>query len=130
MKSLTQTYDIHASVETVWQALTDPKIINEWGGGPAIMDGEEGTQFSLWGGDVHGKNTAVHTGKKLVQDWYGGDWGQPSIVEFELEGNDGRTLLTLTHTDIPAEEFDEIEDGWNTYYLGPLKKLLESKKAQ
>ncbi len=127
MKDLTQTYDIKAPVEKVWQALTDAKIIDEWGGGPAIMDAEVNTEFSLWGGEIHGKNTAVEDGKKLVQDWYGGDWSAPSICEFSLEGNDGRTTLTLKHSNIPDDEFDAIEKGWKTDYLGPLKDLVEKK---
>lgn len=128
MKNLEQTYEIHAPIEKVWQALVDPKIIEAWGGGPAFMDAEVGTEFTLWDGDVHGKNTAVDPNKKLVQDWYGGEWGAPSVCEFLLEGNDGRTTLTLKQTDIPAEEFDEIEKGWHEYYLGPMQEYLEKEK--
>ncbi len=94
------------------------------------MDAELNTEFSLWGGDIHGKNTDVEVDKKLVQDWYGGDWDAPSICEFSLEGNDNRTTLTLKHTNIPDDEFDEIEKGWHEDYLGPLKVLVEKKKPQ
>ncbi len=52
MKVIKQTYIIKAPLEKVWNALTDPKIIEKWGAGPAIMDSKEGTEFSLWGGDI------------------------------------------------------------------------------
>jgi uncharacterized protein YndB with AHSA1/START domain len=42
MKTLKQTYLIDVSVEEVWRALVDPKIIDKWGGGPAKMEGKTG----------------------------------------------------------------------------------------
>ena len=50
MKVIKQTYNIKTPVEKVWQALTDPKVIEKWGAGTAVMDSKEGTEFSLWGG--------------------------------------------------------------------------------
>jgi uncharacterized protein YndB with AHSA1/START domain len=122
MMSFNKTYTIHASVHDVWQALTDPKTIAKWGGGPATMSPVAGTKFSLWGGDIHGTNTKVIPEKKLVQDWYSGDWKEPSVVTFELSGN---TTVKLTHTNIPDSEFTSIKSGWNDYYMIPLKKLVE-----
>lgn len=125
MKSLEQSYEIKAPVEKVWQALTDPKIIDDWGGGPAEMDAEAGTEWKLWGGDIHGRNLEVEPNEKLVQNWYSGDWPAPSVVTFELSEKDGTTTVNLTHVNIPDNEFDEIESGWRDYYMGPLKELLE-----
>lgn len=125
MKSFDKTYTIHASVHDVWQALTDPKTIAKWGGGPVVMKPVAGTKFSLWGGDIHGTNTNVISEKKLVQDWYSGDWDTPSRVTFALVGNDAETGVTLTHTDIPDNDFADIKSGWDDYYMLPLKKLLE-----
>lgn len=125
MKTIRQTYEISASVKSVWQALVDPKIIEKWGGGPANMDSKVGTKFSLWGGDIYGKNVKVSENKELVQEWLGGDWENPSKVTFILKEKGGKIELNLLHEDVPDEEEKDIDEGWKKYYLGPLKELLE-----
>ncbi len=125
MKKLTQKHSVRASINEIWQALTDPKIIESWGGGPAKMSGEEGFEFELWGGDIHGKNLMVLEHKKIVQEWYAGKWKKPSIVTFSLIEDGDKVEIELIHEDIPEEEFEKIEEGWKDYYIGPLKKLLE-----
>lgn len=127
MKTIKQTYLINSPVEKVWQALIDPKIIEDWGGGPAKMSAEVGFEFSLWGGDIHGKNIEVIPNTKLVQDWMAGKWKEYSKVTFNLSEEDGKTKVELIHENIPDKEAKEIEDGWKRYYLGPLKKLLENE---
>ena len=89
------------------------------------MNEKVGTEFSLWGGDIKGKNTKVITDKLLKQDWNGGDWEKPSKLEFKLSETKGVTKVELTQTGIPEKEFDDIADGWTRYYLGEIKKLLE-----
>jgi uncharacterized protein YndB with AHSA1/START domain len=130
VKTIKQVYKIKAPVSEVWRALTDPKYITAWGGGPAEMDDKVGTDFKIWGGDIHGKNIEVVPQKKLVQDWYGGDWAEPSIVTFELTSEPDGTRITLSQKNVPDDEFTDISDGWKDYYLGPLKDYLEQKKDQ
>lgn len=114
-----------APKEKVWEALVDPKIISKWGAGPAKMSEKEGFEFSLWGGDIHGKNIEVKKGEKLVQEWYGGDWPKPSIATFRLTHKAGCTTLYFDQTGVPDNENEEIDKGWDDYYLGEIKKLLE-----
>lgn len=125
MKTIKKEYHIIAAKEKVWQALVNPKIIEKWRAGPVKMSDKEGFEFSLWGGDIHGKNVEVVNQEKLVQEWYAGDWPQPSIVTFDLTHKNGCTTVYLTHQDIPDDEYREIDEGWDEYYLGKIKKLLE-----
>jgi len=125
VKTIKQTYKINAPAKKVWQALIDHKEIDYWGAGPATMDDKVGTEFSLWNGDIHGKNIEVVDGKKLVQEWFGGDWDEPSIATFTLSEKDGRTTIELHQTNVPDSDFDDIADGWKQYYLGPIKEYLE-----
>ena len=129
MKTIQQTYIIKASIEQVWQALVDPKIIDAWGGGPAKMDDKAGTKFSLWGGEIFGQNTEVVPNQKLVQDWWDSvsKWDKASKVTFTLQKDQDSIRLELLHTDIPDANAKDIADGWKNFYLGPFKDYLEAK---
>lgn len=125
MKNLKQTYTIKAPVDKVWNALVDPREIDDWGAGPAEMDDQVGTEFKLWGGDIWGKNLEVEPLKRLVQEWYGGEWAEPSKVMLLLKADGDGTVVELDQSNIPDDEAKEIADGWKRYYLGPMKEMLE-----
>lgn len=127
MKTIKQTYFINSSLDEVWQALVNPKYINAWGGGPVKMNDKVGTKFEFWGGDIHGKNIEVIPSKKLVQEWFSGDWKKPSIVAFTLRAEKNKVKIDLLHTDVPNNEAADIDNGWKEYYLDPLKKFLEDR---
>ena len=94
------------------------------------MDNKVGTEFSLWGGDIHGKNTKVSPNKMLVQDWFGPEWAKPSQVTFDLREKQGVTEVNLTHENVPDGEVRDITQGWKEYYLGPMKEFLEADKGK
>jgi uncharacterized protein YndB with AHSA1/START domain len=125
MKTLTQTYFIETSPEEVYEALTKPEIMEEWSeGGPVVMELKPGGKFSLWGGDIHGTNLELVPNKKIKQEWYGGNWEQPSIVTFELVSAPDGTMVELLQENIPDESFAGIEEGWEAYYLGRIQELF------
>jgi uncharacterized protein YndB with AHSA1/START domain len=126
MKTVKQEYTIKAPINKVWQALVDTKIINEWGGGPSVMDDQEGTLFKLWGGDIYGKNISVVPPKLLIQEWYDDNFEEPSEARFELNESGDITVVRLIHSNVPDDRVDDISGGWKVYYLGPLKELLDS----
>ena len=79
-----------------------------------------------WGGDIHGTNTKVTIDKLLEQNWFSGDWTQPSKVSFKLEVKGDTTVVKLKHTGVPDSDAKDIGQGWKDYYLYPIKELLES----
>ncbi len=119
-----------APIEKVWAALVNPEMIEKWGAGPAKMSDKVGYEFSLWAGDIHGKNIEVNNppkGKKrLVQEWYAGKWPEASTATFELTHKDGCTTIHFTHVKVPDAEFKDIDQGWDEHYLGKIKSFLES----
>lgn len=127
MKTINQSYIINAPVDKVWDAFVKPDIIAKWGAGPAKMDVKEGTQFSLWGGTIYGKNIQIIPHKKIMQDWYEKRWKEPSRVIFRLYGFPNKTQIDLLHENVPDSSAKDIDAGWHTYYLGAIKKYLESK---
>lgn len=128
MKELHKDYLVKATPSLVWKALTDPEMIELWGAGPDIhMSETVGSRFSLWGGDIYGKNISIAKEKELVQEWFSSDWIQttPSIVTFTLTKNDHGTNIHLDHTGIPDDQFESIDSGWDEYYLGAIQNYLE-----
>lgn len=124
-----KTYVIAAPTDKVWAALTDPDVIERWGGGPADMAAEPDFAFSLWGGSIFGTVVDVDPGRSMVQEWYGGNWDAPSIARFTLTAEAGGTRLDLENTGVPDEDASDIDAGWDDYYLGPVKALLEGAKS-
>jgi len=129
VKAIKKKYLINASSEKVWESLVNPRIIEAWGAGPVEMSDRENFKFKLWGGDIHGENIKVMKNKKLAQDWYGGDWTEPSKATFTLTKKGDKTLLELIHENVPGKEAKDINSGWDDYYLGPMKKYLEKTSA-
>jgi uncharacterized protein YndB with AHSA1/START domain len=123
--TIRKTYVIDAPPETVWRALTDAAAMEEWGAGPADFDPRVGGVFSQWGGDIHGTMTAVVPGGRLVEEWWADDWALPSVAAFTLSEHGEGTLLELKHTEVPDEEADEYDAGWDVSYLGPIKEWAE-----
>lgn len=119
------TVEINADPEEVFAALTVPFQIELWSGYPADMKAEAGYQFSLWEGDITGVNLEIEPNKSLVQEWFFGEQAEPSVVRLNLKKEGAKTRVTLEHTHIPEEVFDEITEGWREYYLGAIKGMLE-----
>lgn len=125
MSPIRKKYEINAPLTIVWKALVDPALIEQWGAGPAEMDHKVGTEFVLCGGNIHGKNLAVEEERKLVQEWYTNNWLTPSKVTISLTQKSGKTIVSLEHKNVPEKEYNDIRDGWDTFYFGEIKKLLE-----
>jgi len=126
MKTIRQSYTILSPIGPVWDAFVEPSLIEKWGGGPAVMSDEEGFEFSLWGGDIYGKNTQIIKHKVIKQDWFSGKkWNSPSKLTFIFNDNSDVTTVDLVHEDVPDDDADSIAEGWKDYYLGPIKELIE-----
>ena len=125
MKDFRKYYNIPASPDDVYTALTNPITIQLWTGEPAVMSTEPGSEFSLWDGSIEGRNIAFEPGKKLVQQWYFGDQPEESIVTILLHAKGTGTSVELLHTNIPDEDYEDIEDGWNNSYFGALREFYK-----
>lgn len=125
MKNIKQNHRIPAEREIVYAALTNPLTIELWSGFRAEFITEEGTEFSLWDGDIVGRNLKIEPCKLIQQHWYFDGQDEDSIVTIQLADEGKNTLITLLHTNIPDEAFDDMKEGWNKYYFGALKKYFK-----
>jgi len=113
MKKLKKYYKLSADPQDVYTSLTNPFTIELWTGEKAIMSEEPNSDFSLWGGDIVGKNLAFEPNKSIQQQW------------FKLWEVKGGTSVELEQTNIPDEAFENIQDGWDNAYFGAIEKLFE-----
>jgi activator of HSP90 ATPase len=125
VKDFKKYFIIPATPEDVFAALTNTFTIELWTGYKAIMDDQPGTEFSLWDGDITGKNLEVIKDKKIVQEWYFGDQEEKSVVTIKLFENKKGTQVELIHTNIPDEDYENITEGWINYYFGAIKEFFE-----
>jgi activator of HSP90 ATPase len=120
MKTFKKTFRINAEPSDVYSALTNPFTIELWSGYPARMSTEPESEFSLWEGDITGRNIEFIQDKKVVQEWYFGDQPHKSIVTIVIAPSGENSEVTVEHTNIPDEEFNDIAEGWREYYIGAI----------
>ena len=120
MKTFKKTFKINADPSDIYAALTNAYTIELWSGYPAKMTAEPGTEFSLWEGDITGRNLEFIENKKIVQEWYFGDQPEKSIVTITIQNDKEDSLVTVEHTNIPDTDFSEIAEGWREYYIGSI----------
>lgn len=125
MQELRKYYRIKGAPSEIYAALVNPFSITLWTGGEAKMKEEPGTEFSLFDGDIEGKNLDFEQDSKIVQEWYFGNQEEKSIVTIILRPDRHYTKIELHHTNIPDEAYEDMAHGWDTYYFGGLKAFFE-----
>lgn len=120
MKDYKNYYFINESPELVYLALTRADTIALWTGYPAVMEAVPETEFSLWDGNIVGRNIEFEDNKKIVQEWYFGEQETPSIVTLKLHPQKKGTSVELRHINIPDEAFEDMVAGWNETYFAHL----------
>jgi activator of HSP90 ATPase len=124
MKTFKKTFKINAEPSDVYSALTNPYTIELWSGYPAQMSTEPGSEFSLWEGDITGKNLEFVENKKVVQEWFFGDQSEKSIVAITISPDRENSLVTVEHSNIPDEDFKDISEGWREYYIDAISNFF------
>lgn len=127
MKDFKKYYIIPASPEEVYVALTNPATIQLWSGDKAEMSTEPGSEFSLFDGNIVGKNLEFEEGKMIVQQWYFGDLTDKSIVTIKLHPHKYGTSAELKHLNIPDHDYDDITEGWTESYFGAIIEFYEEE---
>ncbi len=124
MKEFKKYFKLDASPADLYNALTNPVMIEVWTGEPAIMSTEPGSEFSLWEGEIVGINIDFEPDRKIVQCWHFGEEAD-SIVTIKLHPDKKGTNIESHQTNIPDEAYENISDGWESDYIGGLKELFD-----
>ena len=124
MRDFKKYFKLEASPADLYNALTNPMMIEIWTGETAVMSTEPGSEFSLWDGEIVGRNIEFVQDQKIVQSWFFGEESD-SVVTIKLHPDKQGTNVEVHQTNIPDEAYDNIAEGWESDYIGSLKELFD-----
>jgi uncharacterized protein YndB with AHSA1/START domain len=122
---------MEATIERVWEALTNPAAIEAWmgPGSAAEFALQIGKAYAVFGGQTTGRFTRIAPPRQLDYTWRQAEWKKQwadSIVHWELSPAGSGTEVRLAHEGFPnRRERDGHDEGWDLYWLGPMKSWLE-----
>jgi activator of HSP90 ATPase len=124
--SLHQEIGLKAAPQRIYEILLDSRQFTAFTGLPAEIDPKAGGPFSMFGGQIVGRNVELVPATRIVQAWRPSHWdpGIYSIVRFELKPEDPGVKVILDHTGFPEGDYDHLFEGWNSHYWQPLAKYL------
>lgn len=132
MKAIKKKLTVNAPISKVWAALTGPKAIEAWMGGPVKSNPRSGGRYAYFGGETAGKYTRVEKPTELEYTWRQSGWPDEwadSRVHWKLKPVKTGTQIELTHSSFPnQDERDSHDAGWDEYWFGPMKAWLENKE--
>ena len=128
-KTIRQSVTFKAKPHEIYELLMDSDKHSRLTGSMVKNDRNIGSEFSVYGGDIQGINLELVPDQKIVQSWRYSNWpeGHYSKATFSLREVSGGTRLIFTQTGVPDEFYEDIKQGWQYYYWGPMKKMLDKK---
>ncbi len=117
---VTTTIRIEATPEEVFPYFVEPELLVQWIGTWADLEPEPGGVFALNLGDVavRGAFVSVEPPERVIFTW--GVPGRESLppgsstVEIRLHPEGDETIVELLHYDLPVEERQIHQAGWDT----------------
>ncbi len=132
MPPITASVRIAASPDVVFPYFTDPALATKWIADAAHLDARPGGTFALdvRGNPARGEYVEIDPPHRVVFTWGvegRGDFPPgSSTVEVLLAADGDETVVTLTHRDLPTEDYRRShQQGWDEF-LGLLGEVAGS----
>ncbi len=133
-----------ASIQDVWQAITQKELMKKWYFDLPEFKAEVGFKWEFWGGPSPEKQflhkceiLEVIPFKKLSHTWNYDGYTGSSIVTFEISEIDGKTVLILTHsgletfpTDVSELAAHNFVEGWDAIINTNLFNYLKNNNNE
>jgi activator of HSP90 ATPase len=123
------TAQFAAAPEALFRAWLSSKEHSLMTGSPAKVQARVGGRFSAWDGYITGRTLELQAPSRIVQAWRTGEFAASdpdSRVEIVLQGVNGGTRLTLTHSEIPPGQAESYQSGWEEWYFAPMQEYFGS----
>jgi len=116
-----------ASAEKLFDMYLDPKGHQAITGAPVEIGDKNGSNFKAFDGMLTGMIIEVIKPRLIVKSWRSihfldDDPDSTLILSFTAEGDQGR--IDLIHLDVPPQDYDGVNQGWEKYYWTPWRQYL------
>ena len=123
----TLTAEFNTSTDKIYKAFLSTQGHTLMTGSPAKVNGKTNGDFTAWDGYIWGTFLELEENKRITQAWRTGEFPEEapdSRVEILLAETNGKTKLTLVHTNIPAGQEDSYKKGWEDFYFKPMREFF------
>jgi uncharacterized protein YndB with AHSA1/START domain len=89
----------------------------------ATVEPGEGGRFTAWDGYIEGTHVRIDPDRGVVQRWRTTDFPEDapdSLLDVRFEVAPEGTRLVIVHTEIPAGQGPNYEQGWADFYFTPM----------
>ena len=126
-----QSVVLPAFAEKLFEMYLNPLTHQAITGAPVEIGDKSGAAFKAFDGALTGTILEVLKPRLIVQSWRSvnfmpGDPDATLILSFAHEGDEGR--IDLIHLDVPEQDYDGVQQGWEKYYWAPWRRYLAEMK--
>lgn len=127
--TIQQSVRFRTSPQTLFNLYLDSRKHTESTGAPARISKKAGGKFTVFGGQLEGKNLLIVPGKRLVQLWRAHHWKKEdwSVLILTFRRVASGAQVDLVHVGVPAYDQKGVREGWPKYYWRPWKKYLAER---
>ena len=120
-----------ATPQAIYQAWLSSEGHTQMTGSQAQASDQVGSSFSAWEGYISGKNLELETDRRIIQAWRTTGF-QPidtdSLLEVILEPKGEGTLVTIRHSNLPADGM-QYKQGWIEFYFQPMQAYFQGRRG-
>lgn len=111
-----------ASAEQLYKAFLDKPMVAAWSRASPDIEAKEGSDYSLFNGNIVGKVVKLEENKKIVMTWRLRDWkeGHFATITMDFDQGSGETVLNVNWTGIPIGQEEIVENNFQNYYVKPI----------
>ena len=126
-----QSVVLPASAEILFEMYINHSTHQAITGAPVEISDQRGSEFKAFDGALTGTILEVIRPRLIIKSWrsvnfMAEDPDSTLILSFISEGDKGR--IDLVHLDVPDQDYDGVNQGWEKYYWTPWRTYLANMK--
>jgi len=113
----------NASTNQIYDALLKPQMVAAWTRSAPNISPVEGTDYSLFGGNISGKILRLKENETIEMSWRLRDWKEDHFAKMvlTLSANAGETRVKVDWSGIPVGQEEVVQNNFEQYYVKSIK---------